>query len=154
MRKYSFVFISISKFSEKKMSDNKFSNCKEPSFPSLVIFTLLSAIVCMMVGYVFVPIAAGMYSALLVAEKRGRFFFSYIIPVITVALNFFLNGFYSLEGISFAIVGFVLYLLYQKNKTKNETAFWITSIILLLFALSGVLLAFEDTGIKKPLPPW
>ena len=125
---------------------NKISKINEPSLFSLVFFTFISALLCTLFGYICIPFAAGFYAVLVLAESKGRFLFSFLIPSITFALNVFLNGFYSLEGIAYVAVGLVLYFCYRKNKTKNETAFWVTSLIILLFLFSAALVAFEEMG--------
>ena len=102
------------------MHYNEISRVKEPSLPSLVIFAFLSGALCTLFGYIFLPVAAGIYASLLFAESKGKPVFSYLVPVATVALNFFLNGFYSLEGVAYVVVGLVIYRLYRSGKTKNE----------------------------------
>ena len=131
------------------MQNIKIPSYREPSLLSLVLLTFLGAMGCMLLGYIVLPFAAAFYAALIFTEKKSKFLFSYLIPIFSVAINFLLNGPYSLEGVSFAAVGFLIYYLYGKNKSKNETVFWVALLILLLFVLSGFFLAFRETDTFK-----
>ena len=88
------------------MQNIKIPSYREPSLLSLVLLTFLGAMGCMLLGYIVLPFAAAFYAALIFTEKKSKFLFSYLIPIFSVAINFLLNGPYSLEGVSFAAVGF------------------------------------------------
>lgn len=113
---------------------------------SLVLLTLVGAIGCVCFGYICLPIAAGMYAALLFLEADGKRIFSYVIPGVMFVANLLLNGFYSLEAVAYVIVGALLYWLYKKGRSKAESAFWLTSSILLLMLFSACIIAFRAEG--------
>ena len=120
------------------------SRLKGASTARLFVLALLSAFGCILLGYVFLPIAAGIYAALILTEKKKTIVLSYILPVFTFALNFFMNGFYSLEGVAYAFVGFLIYLLYTKSRSKGESSFWISFSVFVLMILSAILIAFDQ----------
>ncbi len=120
------------------------SRLKETSIVALSFLCLLSAIGCMLLGYIFLPVAAGIYAALILAEKKKRIVVSYIIPIVTLVANFFLNGVYSIEGGAYAAIGVLIYLLYQKSKSKGESAFWLTLVVILMMIISASLIALEQ----------
>ena len=118
------------------MQNIKIPSYREPSLASIVLLTFIGAIACMLFGYLVLPFAAAIYAVLIFTEKKTKFLFSYLVPIFSVAMNFFLNGPYSLEGISFVAVGFLIYYLYSKNRSKNETVFWVTLLILTLLDIT------------------
>ena len=126
------------------MQNIKTNAKRSPKIATLILFSLLGALGCIFLGYIFLPFAAGMYASLLICEKKDRRIFSYALPIVVIALNFMLNGLYSLEAIAYPIVGFIIYAFYKKEKSKAESAFWITLVVFLFFILSLALIAFKE----------
>lgn len=106
----------------------------------LSIYTLLSALGCAVFGYLLLPVAATFFALLLLCENQNKRVFSYALPVITLAVNIFLSGLYSLEGIAYAAVGFIIFTAIRRGFSKGETAFWISLAVFVLMLLSLILL--------------
>ncbi len=112
----------------------------------LSIMTLLSSFACTLLGYLFLPFAAGFYAALLAIENKNGRVFSLIIPLVMFVANIFLNGFYSLEAIAYVIIGLIIYAGFNKTKSKASVAFYSTAVLVVLMMLSAVLIAFDELG--------
>ena len=80
--------------------------------------TLLFGFACLLCGYLLLPLAAGFYAALLSTEKKGTRVLSYLVPLFLLVINIFLNGFYSLEAVSYVVVGAILFVGFDKRKSK------------------------------------
>lgn len=119
---------------------------ERPSIAQLALFTGLSGIGCILLGYLLLPVAAAFYAALLTFENKNGKIFSYVVPSVVFIINILFNGFFSLEGIAYVAVGSVLYFLYKKGRGKGESAFYVTLLLVLLMLLSAVLLAFDSVG--------
>ncbi len=115
----------------------------------LVIFTALAAVSCFLFGYLTLPLAAGLYSSVLLYEKSTRRVASYILPVFTFVLNFFINGIFSLEGGAYVALGVIIYFCFVKERSKAETSFYTSLATFLLVTLSLVLLAFDEMGVAR-----
>lgn len=118
------------------------------------LLTLLSALGCSLLGYVFMPFAAAFYAAILTFENTGKRILSYVLPIIIFLINFSLRGIYSLEAIAYLIVGLSLYFCIKRNKTKGETAFWLGFSIFICLVVSFLLLVLELSvyaGYESPI---
>ena len=115
----------------------------------LSLFTFLSAILCSLFGYLALPLAAAFYSSVLLAERNSRPFFSYVLPILSFIVNFFLNGIFSFEGIAYAIIGFIIYLAYVKSRKKAETAFYTSIAAFLLIIASLLIYPFNEMGVVR-----
>lgn len=113
----------------------------------LTVFSSLAALSCSVFGYLTLPLASGLYAAVLLTEKQGKRFASYILPVATFVLNFFINGIFSLEGGAYVALGVIIYFCYVKDRSKSETVFYVSLITFLLTVLSMVILPFEVSGV-------
>ena len=107
------------------------------------LLTLLSALGCSFFGYVFLPFAAAFYATILLFENPAKRVVSYVLPVIVLAINFLLRGMYSLEAVAYLIVGLLICFCIRRNKSKGETAFWLSFAILVCLVVSALLLIFE-----------
>ncbi len=124
------------------------SNFKKSVSYSKAIFTIgfltvLFAFGSIMLGYLFMPLASATYAALLLFENKYKRILSYIIPVAVFVINFFLNGIYSLEAITYVFIGFLIYVLYSKRVKKNDAVFFLTGAILISLLCSVVFVAFK-----------
>ena len=117
-----------------------------PSIPQLALFTGLAGIGCVLLGYLILPVAAALYATLLTFENKNGRIFSYVIPSLVFIINILFNGFFSLEGLAYVAVGAVLYYLYKSGKGKGESAFYITSMLVIMMLISAVFLAFDNVG--------
>lgn len=115
----------------------------------LSIMTLVFGFLCLLFGYIMLPLAAGFYAALLAIEKKGTRFFSYVVPLLPLVVNVFINGFYSLEAISYVVIGFIIFLGYDRNKNKALTVFFATCALVLLIIASFILYALDNVGVFK-----
>ncbi len=118
----------------------------------LSVLTVAFSILCTFFGYLLMPLAAATYALLLTFENRGRRVFSFLIPIVTYLINLLFMGFYSLEGIAYAIVGVIIFLLVKRGKTKGEIAFWISFATVVMMFISALLLAMaynESASITK-----
>lgn len=115
----------------------------------LSTMTFVSGFACLLFGYLLLPLAAGFYAALLTTEKKETRVLSYIIPLLNLVINIFLNGFYSLEAISYVIVGAILFVGFDKRKSKAATVSFATLTLFFLMILSLVLFAFDKVGTFK-----
>ena len=122
----------------------------QKSYRSELVFlcamTLLFGFCCLIFGYLMLPVAAGFYAALLSAEKKENRIFSYILPLIPLTANIFINGFYSLEAIVYVAVGAIIYYGYDRKKDKAIVSFFASVAIIVLMVLSMLLLAFDEIG--------
>ena len=124
----------------------------KPTIIKLSVYTTLSVVGCMLWGYFFLPLAAAYYGALLTFESRGKRVMSYVIPSVLFTLNFFVRAAFSLEAISYVILGLVIYYAVKKGISKSETVVWMTIITIALLVCSAILIAFEKTGNIGYLP--
>ena len=113
---------------------------------SISVLTVLSAIGCMLLGYVFLPFAAGCYAVLLTVEGERRRLLSYIVPASLFVINAFLNGIFSLEAVAYVIIGFVIYHGFNTSKSKASVSFLTTALLVILMLMSAVLIAVEYIG--------
>ncbi len=130
-------------------SNPKRIHTEKPSVATLAILTAVFGFGCLMLGYLLLPFAAAFYATLLMYETKNGKLLSCIIPVGLFILNMFINGFFSLEAIGYVIVGLIIYFSYTKNRTKSETAFWVTFAIAVLIILSLLLIAFDEVGAVR-----
>ena len=112
----------------------------------LTILTALSGFACMLVGYLTLPLAAAFYAALLTYENSSKRVFSYVIPIGLFIINFLLKGFFTLEAVSYPVIGIIIYFSAKKGISKGEAAFWTTLTLTVLFSVSAIFLAFDYVG--------
>ncbi len=112
----------------------------------LSAYSVLSVLGCILLGYIFLPFATAAYAALLTFESRGKRVMSYAIPAVLVTLNFLIRAAFSLEAITYIVLGVILYFAAKKGWSKSETAVWMMIVALLLLFCSAILIAFEKTG--------
>lgn len=112
----------------------------------LALLTALSVFGCAQLGYIFLPFASAFYAALLIYDKTPKKILSVILPILFFIVNFLFRGLYSLEAVAYAVVGVAIYFAVTKKISKGETAFFLTSVLVLLIAVSAIFLAFEVTG--------
>lgn len=117
------------------------------SYPlTMLILALAAALTvagCMLLGYLFLPFASAVYASILLYEKKEKRILSFIIPILFFVLNFFINGIFSLECVSYVLIGILIYICVKHSVSKGETVFWITLLTFILFALSAILFSFE-----------
>lgn len=119
------------------------SNSYNKNLAILALLTATFGLSCSFFGYLTLPFAAAACTALFIYEDKNKRIASYIIPVSTFVVNFTINGFFSLEGIAYAIIAFLFSLLYVKKHFKADVAFVLTTITLMLILFSCVLIAFD-----------
>ena len=112
----------------------------------LSIYTILSVFGCILLGYIFLPLATAFYAALLVYENSTKRILSYVIPVLMFTLNFFIRSAFSFEAITYVALGVFLYYAAKRRWSKSESAVWMTILTLIFFILSAIFIAFELTG--------
>ena len=112
----------------------------------LSIYTILSVFGCILLGYIFLPLATAFYAALLIYENNAKRILSYVIPIIMFTINFFIRSAFSFEAITYVALGVFLYYAAKKKWSKSESAVWMTAITLVFFILSAIFIAFELTG--------
>ena len=112
----------------------------------LSLYSALSVLGCILLGYIFLPFAAAYYGALLTFENRGKRVMTYVLPAIFFTLNLIIRAAFSLEAVCYVILGAILYFAARKNWSKSETAVWMIAVTLILLSLSAVFIAFEKTG--------
>jgi len=115
----------------------------------LSVLTLLFGFCCLFFGYLTLPLAAGFYAALLLLEKKENRFFSFVIPLIPLVVNVFINGFYSLEAIGYVAIGAVIFAGFERKKNKAATVFMATALLLVMMIFSLALLAIDQLGTLK-----
>ncbi len=119
----------------------------------LIIMTLIFGFCCLILGYLALPVAAGFYAALLSVEKKENRFFSYIVPLIPLVANVFINGFYSLEAITYVAVGATIFYGYDRRKNKAVFSFIASVVVVAFIILSLLFLAFDKLGTLKGSAP-
>ncbi len=124
----------------KKLSDSEYRS--ELKFLSLM--TALCGAGCILFGYLLISLAAGFYAALLIAEKRNRRIFSYVLPFCLFVVNVLINGIYSLEGIAYILLGLLIYRGYSSGKRKSGVVCYATILTITLFLLSLALIALYN----------
>ncbi len=113
----------------------------------LSIFSFVCALGCVLLGYLFMPLAAAFYSTLLIYENPRKRFFSLSIPIAVFIINIVLNGLFSLEGIGYVLISLIVAKFYKSGKSKSECAFWLSLVTLLLFLISIIIFPINKTGI-------
>lgn len=119
----------------------------------LIAMTQIFGFCCLIFGYLALPFAAGFYAALLSVEKKENRIFSYISPLIPLVANVFINGFYSLEAITYVAVGAIIFYGYDRRKNKAVISFLASATIIAFVVLSMVFLAFDKLGTLKGTAP-
>ena len=115
----------------------------------LSVLTLIFGFCCLLFGYLMLPVAAGFYAALLSYEKKESRVLSYVIPLVPLVVNVFVNGFYSLEAISYIIIGAIIYKGFSNKKDKAAIVFIATTVLILLMGISLALFAFDRMGTLR-----
>lgn len=115
----------------------------------LSIMTLIFGFGCLFLGYLILPVAAGFYAALLSLEKKENRVLSYVVPLVPLVVNVFVNGFYSLEAVGYVIIGAIIFFGFDRKKNKAATVFLATLVLILLMLISLALLAFDQLGSFK-----
>jgi len=136
------VFFTEKLMQEKLNRNGSYSN----KLPLFCILTALFGFACIMLGYLFLPLAASAFASLLLYENKNKRIFSYVIPVALYAINVIFNGFFSLEAIVYVAVGLILYFFTVKGRNKNETVFWIAFAISVFILLSFVAVGFSSNS--------
>lgn len=115
---------------------------------TLSLLTAVFAFGCMLLGYIFLPMASAFYAALLIYENNSKRVISYALPVVMFLINLVLRdfSFYSLEAIAYVAVGVIIYLTCTRNISKGESVFWTTFAITVMLVVSAIFLAFETLG--------
>ncbi len=126
----------------------KGNNAYKKSLTNIAFMTALSALGCVLFGYLFLPMASAFYAALLFYENRGKKILSILIPIVTLLINllfdvFSSSGSYSPEGIAYIFVGLLIYLLCRNGVSKNETVFWGALLIFVFMVLSVLSIALS-----------
>ena len=124
----------------------KNSNSYLKTLSLLALLTAVSVFGCTQLGYIFLPFASAFYAALLIYDKTPKKILSVILPIIFFIFNFLFRGLYSLEAVSYVVVGLIIYFAATKRISKGETAFFLTAALVVLIAVSSIFLAFEVTG--------
>lgn len=115
---------------------------------TLSVLTVLSALGCSLLGYVFLPFAAAFYAALLIYEEPVKRLVSYLLPVVIFALNFMLRGVYSIEALAYVGLGFIIFIAFVGGMRKGEAVFWAVAAVIFMFIVSAILLSFEKVGVS------
>ncbi len=115
---------------------------------SLSVLTASCVFGCILLGYIFLPMAAALYAALLIYENKSKRVMSYVLPVVMYLVNLVLRdfSFYSLEAVAYVVIGVIIYLCCTKNVSKGETVFWTTLSLSVLLVFSAIFIAFETLG--------
>lgn len=115
---------------------------------TLSVLTAVCAFGCILFGYLFLPLAAAFYAALLIYENSSKRVISYVLPVVMFLINLVLRdfSFYSLEALAYVAVGVIIYFMYTRNVSKGESVFWTTLILTVMLVVSAIFLAFETVG--------
>ena len=119
----------------------------------LIFMTLIFGFCCLIVGYLALPVAAGFYAALLSVEKKENRIFSYIIPLIPLVANVFINGFYSVEAVTYVAVGTIIFYGYDRRKNKAVISFIASVTVIAFIILSLAFLSFDKLGTLKISAP-
>ena len=127
-----------------------FQSNSQKSYTSEIVFlslmTLIFGFCCLIFGYLALPLAAGFYAALLSLEKKENRIISYILPLIPLTVNVFINGFYSLEAIAYVAVGAMIFFAFSRKKDKAFAAFIVSATTVAFFILSFMLISFDELG--------
>jgi hypothetical protein len=125
---------------QRKLSNSEY----KAEIKFLSFMTALCGAGCILFGYFIVSLAAGFYAALLIAERRGRRIFSYLIPLVLFSVNILLNSVYSLGGISYVLLGLIIYFGYTNGKRKSEVVCYGIIAVLALMIFSFALIALYN----------
>lgn len=115
---------------------------------SLSVITALCVFGCILLGYIFLPMASAFYAALLIYENKSKRVVSYVLPIVMFLLNLVLRdfSFYSLEAVAYVVIGVIIYFCCTKNVSKGETVFWTTLSLAVMLVVSAIFIAFETLG--------
>ena len=117
----------------------------------LSALTTIGAFACMLMGYLFLPLASAAYAALLVYEKSSRRVISYALPIVLFTVNLLLNGIFSLEGVIYVAIGLIMFFSVKYGRTKGETVFWVCLAVTVFILLSAIAIAFDATSSVSAL---
>jgi len=123
-----------------------YKNSYSSAMTRLAVSCVLSVIGCILLGYFMLPLAAAFYAGILLYEKPNKRILSYVIPIVMFTLNLLLSGPFSLEAISYVLVGAVIYTCTSKKRSKGESVFWTTLLIAALILISAIILPFDLNG--------
>lgn len=111
---------------------------------ALSVLTSVGAIGCILLGYLFLPLAAAFYSALLIYENPKRRIVSYVIPITLTVVSVLINGnFYVIESLAYIMFAIVIFLCVRKNTSKAECVFWLMLTCCAFFIMSTLFFAVE-----------
>ena len=124
-------------------------NKSQKHFVFLTLSSFITALSAAFFGYISLPLAAGLYASILLFESNKKRFFSYVLPIVTFIFNFLINGFLSLEGVAYALLGALIYLLYTVNISKTDAVLYSSLLTLVLILISLALLSFDAIGVVR-----
>ena len=126
----------------------KKSSLYTKTITSLSLLTASFVFGCILLGYVFLPMASAFYAALLIYENKSKRVVSYVLPILMYLFNLVIRDFslYSLEALAYVAVGVIIYFCCTKNVSKGEAVFWTTLSVAVMLVISAVFLAFETLG--------
>ena len=114
----------------------------------MLIFSALT-IICgyafCLLGELLLPFASAFCAALFLFEDPKRRIYSYIVPVLPIAMAIPFKGVYSLLGIEFVIIAILLVLLYVKGVGKAEASAYLVAVTVVFVILSLAFSAVKAT---------
>ena len=116
--------------------------------PTLVIFAALalmsSGCSILLFGELAIPLASAALSAVFLLERGRKRIFSIALPVIILGLNVAFYGIYSYLALEIIFLALILSVCFLKTE-KSESAFWLTLVTTVFFAVSMVLAVYAET---------
>lgn len=111
----------------------------------LFLLSMLSIAASLLIGEMFLSVAAAFYAALLLFE-RGKRPLSVILGIFGAILTFIPLGVPSVWGIAPVMAGIIIFLFYKSGSTKCDIAIILTLFISAVIIISFLFFAFAATG--------
>ena len=121
------------------------------------VLSILSGVVCFVVGEIALPLPIACLAALFLFDDTKERIASIISSAVFISVNavcLYLGLTFSTFGFSAVVVAFVLYLMYKSKQTKSDTAFLLTILTAGFTLASCFLLAMMVKGSNTVDAVW
>lgn len=102
----------------------------------LSVFSFIFGVAVCFVGEIFLPMASGFLSALILFENPKKRIFSLICPLASIICSYALIGPIALFGIEHILLAVILAVCYKKSLGKAETSVYLTALIVVFIIFS------------------
>ena len=112
----------------------------------LSVLTFIFGVATNLLGEIFLPFSSALFAALLLFEEPKKRIFSYIVPVLTLAVAVITDGLYGLMSIQYVVIALIIFFSYICSATKAECSVYISITVAVFLILSLYLDAAKEIG--------